>query len=224
MSVWGLCLPNTNRRPQNVNKSWNLPDNNAWSQSKQGWSSRGAIWSGLCFFQVPCDPWWRRSSQRSQTMTTAAQRTGPPLKPIPPIVTLGQSFQGELYNCTPLPLPRSDLWHTTIDNTDPFRWQLTGHSMNCDSTSHTESEQSVCERPNDLVPLPSVRLSLDSESDSSDGSHRPSRDPAPPPQKHSSSNNKVRLRFVPPLSNLLAKLKELISEWWHEFGLSQLVR
>ncbi|XP_061153688.1 protein ENL isoform X5 [Syngnathus typhle] len=33
------------------------------------------------------------------------------------------------------------------------------------------------------------RLSLDSESDSSDGSHRPSRDPAPPPQKHSSSNN-----------------------------------
>ncbi|XP_041862369.1 protein ENL isoform X1 [Melanotaenia boesemani] len=35
------------------------------------------------------------------------------------------------------------------------------------------------------------RLSLDSESDSSDGSHRPSRDPAPPPQKHSSSNNKV---------------------------------
>ncbi|XP_007550990.1 protein ENL isoform X1 [Poecilia formosa] len=35
------------------------------------------------------------------------------------------------------------------------------------------------------------RLSLDSESDSSDESHRPSRDPAPPPQKHGSSNNKV---------------------------------
>ncbi|KAJ3600041.1 hypothetical protein NHX12_033993 [Muraenolepis orangiensis] len=34
-------------------------------------------------------------------------------------------------------------------------------------------------------------LSLDSESDSSDGSHRPSRDPALPPQKHGSSNNKV---------------------------------
>ncbi|XP_011472371.1 protein ENL isoform X2 [Oryzias latipes] len=33
------------------------------------------------------------------------------------------------------------------------------------------------------------RVSMDSESDSSDD--RPSRDPAPPPQKHSSSNNKV---------------------------------
>lgn len=44
--------------------------------------------------------------------------------------------------------------------------------------------------------LPPVRLSLDSESDSSDGSHSPSRDPAPPPQKHNSSNNKVsRLSF-----------------------------
>ncbi|KAK6314147.1 hypothetical protein J4Q44_G00156060 [Coregonus suidteri] len=41
------------------------------------------------------------------------------------------------------------------------------------------------------------RLSLDSESDSSDGSHRPSRDPAPPPQKHSSSNNKVLGRKSP---------------------------
>ncbi|XP_077573786.1 protein ENL isoform X3 [Stigmatopora nigra] len=41
------------------------------------------------------------------------------------------------------------------------------------------------------------RLSLDSESDSSDGSHRPSRDPAPPPQKHSSSNNKVSGRKSP---------------------------
>lgn len=40
-------------------------------------------------------------------------------------------------------------------------------------------------------PCPPVRLSLDSESDSSDGSHSPSRDPAPPPQKHNSSNNKV---------------------------------
>ncbi|XP_036825141.1 LOW QUALITY PROTEIN: protein ENL [Oncorhynchus mykiss] len=41
------------------------------------------------------------------------------------------------------------------------------------------------------------RLSLDSESDSSDGSHRPSRDPVPPPQKHSSSNNKVLGRKSP---------------------------
>ncbi|XP_061681797.1 protein ENL isoform X1 [Syngnathoides biaculeatus] len=41
------------------------------------------------------------------------------------------------------------------------------------------------------------RLSLDSESDSSDGSHRPGRDPAPPPQKHSSSNNKVSGRKSP---------------------------
>lgn len=43
----------------------------------------------------------------------------------------------------------------------------------------------------DLALCPPVRLSLDSESDSSDGSHSPSRDPAPPPQKHNSSNNKV---------------------------------
>uniref|UniRef100_A0A674BA53 MLLT1 super elongation complex subunit n=1 Tax=Salmo trutta TaxID=8032 RepID=A0A674BA53_SALTR len=43
-----------------------------------------------------------------------------------------------------------------------------------------------------FLPLFPVRLSLDSESDSSDGSHRPSRDPVPPPQKHSSSNNKVK--------------------------------
>lgn len=49
----------------------------------------------------------------------------------------------------------------------------------------------------DLWPPP-FRLSLDSESDSSDGSHSLSRDPAPPPQKHSSSNNKVR-----PADNLL---------------------
>ncbi|XP_035636903.1 protein ENL-like isoform X1 [Oncorhynchus keta] len=41
------------------------------------------------------------------------------------------------------------------------------------------------------------RLSLDSESDSSEGSHRPSRDPAPPPQKHSSSNNKILGRKSP---------------------------
>ncbi|KAJ7992960.1 hypothetical protein DPEC_G00267490 [Dallia pectoralis] len=40
------------------------------------------------------------------------------------------------------------------------------------------------------------RLSLDSESDSSDGSHRPSRDPVPP-QKNSSSNNKVPGRKSP---------------------------
>ncbi|XP_066500369.1 protein ENL isoform X2 [Hoplias malabaricus] len=41
------------------------------------------------------------------------------------------------------------------------------------------------------------RLSLDSESDSSDGAHRPSRDPLPPPQKHTSSNNKVPGRKSP---------------------------
>lgn len=39
-----------------------------------------------------------------------------------------------------------------------------------------------------------VRLSLDSESDSSDGSHSPSRGLAPPPQKHNSTNNKVSHR------------------------------
>lgn len=37
----------------------------------------------------------------------------------------------------------------------------------------------------------SHRLSLDSESDCSDGPQRPSRDPPPQPQKHSSTNNKV---------------------------------
>ncbi|XP_066552045.1 protein ENL isoform X2 [Amia ocellicauda] len=42
-----------------------------------------------------------------------------------------------------------------------------------------------------------TRLSLDSESDSSDESHLPSRDPLPPPQKHSSSNNKVSGRKSP---------------------------
>ncbi|CAL1594151.1 unnamed protein product [Knipowitschia caucasica] len=41
------------------------------------------------------------------------------------------------------------------------------------------------------------RLSLDSESDSSDGSHRPSREPAPPPPKHNSNNNKVSGRKSP---------------------------
>ncbi|XP_036435427.1 protein ENL isoform X2 [Colossoma macropomum] len=41
------------------------------------------------------------------------------------------------------------------------------------------------------------RLSLDSESDSSDGPHRPGRDPPPPPQKHASSNNKVPGRKSP---------------------------
>lgn len=35
------------------------------------------------------------------------------------------------------------------------------------------------------------RLSLDSESDCSDGPQRPSREPPPQPQKHSSTNNKV---------------------------------
>ncbi|XP_062854296.1 protein ENL isoform X2 [Trichomycterus rosablanca] len=41
------------------------------------------------------------------------------------------------------------------------------------------------------------RLSLDSESDSSDGPQRPSRDPPPPPQKHVTSNNKVVGRKSP---------------------------
>ncbi|KAF7202638.1 protein ENL isoform X1 [Nothobranchius furzeri] len=56
-----------------------------------------------------------------------------------------------------------------------------------DDDSSSEEETPTKNNP----PNRDSRLSLDSESDSSDGSHRPSRDPAPPPQKHSSSNNKV---------------------------------
>ncbi|XP_037553917.1 protein ENL isoform X2 [Nematolebias whitei] len=56
-----------------------------------------------------------------------------------------------------------------------------------DDDSTSEEETPIKTNP----PNRDSRLSLDSESDSSDGSHRPSRDPAPPPQKHSSSNNKV---------------------------------
>ncbi|XP_072245267.1 protein ENL isoform X4 [Leuresthes tenuis] len=56
-----------------------------------------------------------------------------------------------------------------------------------DDDSSSEEETPIKTNP----PNRDSRLSLDSESDSSDGSHRPGRDPAPPPQKHSSSNNKV---------------------------------
>ncbi|KAM6921906.1 protein ENL [Xenentodon cancila] len=56
-----------------------------------------------------------------------------------------------------------------------------------DDDSSSEEETPIKTNP----PNRDSRLSLDSESDSSEGSHRPSRDPAPPPQKHSSSNNKV---------------------------------
>ncbi|XP_058494914.1 protein ENL isoform X1 [Solea solea] len=62
-----------------------------------------------------------------------------------------------------------------------------------DDDSSSEEETPIKTNP----PNRDSRLSLDSESDSSDGSHRPSRDPAPPPQKHSSSNNKVSGRKSP---------------------------
>ncbi|XP_034036047.1 protein ENL isoform X2 [Thalassophryne amazonica] len=62
-----------------------------------------------------------------------------------------------------------------------------------DDDSSSEEEMPVKTNP----PNRDSRLSLDSESDSSDGSHRPSRDPAPPPQKHNSSNNKVSGRKSP---------------------------
>ncbi|KAM9849341.1 protein ENL [Aulostomus maculatus] len=62
-----------------------------------------------------------------------------------------------------------------------------------DDDSSSEEETPIKTNP----PIRDSRLSLDSESDSSDGSHRPSRDPAPPPQKHSSSNNKVSGRKSP---------------------------
>lgn len=60
-----------------------------------------------------------------------------------------------------------------------------------DDDSSSEEETPVKTNPGNS------RLSLDSESDSSDGSHRPSRDPAPPPHKHTSSNNKVSGRKSP---------------------------
>ncbi|XP_029938663.1 protein ENL isoform X2 [Salarias fasciatus] len=62
-----------------------------------------------------------------------------------------------------------------------------------DDDSSSEEETPIKTNP----PNRDSRLSLDSESDSSDGSHRPSRDPAPPPQKHSTSNNKMSVRKSP---------------------------
>ncbi|KAJ8374480.1 hypothetical protein SKAU_G00050600 [Synaphobranchus kaupii] len=62
-----------------------------------------------------------------------------------------------------------------------------------DDDSSSEEETHVKTNP----PNRDSRLSLDSESDSSDGSHRPVRDPPPPPQKHSSSNNKMSGRKSP---------------------------
>ncbi|XP_051759176.1 protein ENL isoform X1 [Ctenopharyngodon idella] len=47
------------------------------------------------------------------------------------------------------------------------------------------------------LPSRDSRLSLDSESDCSDGPQRPGRDPPPQPQKHSSTNNKVSGRKSP---------------------------
>ncbi|KAG7488150.1 hypothetical protein MATL_G00030500 [Megalops atlanticus] len=62
-----------------------------------------------------------------------------------------------------------------------------------DDDSSSEEDTPVKTNP----PNRDSRLSLDSESDSSEGSHRPIRDPPPPPQKHSSSNNKVSGRKSP---------------------------
>ncbi|XP_030289470.1 protein ENL [Sparus aurata] len=62
-----------------------------------------------------------------------------------------------------------------------------------DDDSSSEEEAPIKTNP----PNRDSRLSLESESDSSDGSHSPSRDPAPPPQKHNSSNNKVSGRKSP---------------------------
>lgn len=61
-----------------------------------------------------------------------------------------------------------------------------------DDDSSSEEETPVKTNP----PNRDSRLSLDSESDSSDGSHSLSRDPAPPLQKHS-ANNKVSGRKSP---------------------------
>ncbi|XP_041085696.1 protein ENL-like [Polyodon spathula] len=62
-----------------------------------------------------------------------------------------------------------------------------------DDDSSTEGETPVKTNP----PNRDTRLSLGSESDSSEGSHPPSRDPPHPPLKHSSANNKVSVRKSP---------------------------
>ncbi|XP_028856116.1 protein ENL isoform X2 [Denticeps clupeoides] len=62
-----------------------------------------------------------------------------------------------------------------------------------DDDSSSEEDTPVKTNP----PTRDSRLSLDSESDSSDGPHRPVRDPNPQPPKHSSSNNKVSGRKSP---------------------------
>ncbi|KAG7456945.1 hypothetical protein MATL_G00241320 [Megalops atlanticus] len=62
-----------------------------------------------------------------------------------------------------------------------------------DDDSSSEAETPVKANP----PNRDSRLSLDSESDSSDESHPPGREAPPPPQKHSSSNNKVSGRKSP---------------------------
>ncbi|XP_062411565.1 protein ENL isoform X2 [Sardina pilchardus] len=54
--------------------------------------------------------------------------------------------------------------------------------------SDDDDSSSEEETPVKNNPATRDRLSMDSESDSSDGPHRPSRDPAPQPQKHSSMN------------------------------------
>ncbi|CAL8396178.1 unnamed protein product [Boreogadus saida] len=62
-----------------------------------------------------------------------------------------------------------------------------------DDDSSSEEETPVKNNPSNR----DSRLSLDSESESSDGSHRPGHDPALPPQKHGSSHNKASGRKSP---------------------------
>ncbi|XP_036410265.1 protein ENL-like isoform X2 [Megalops cyprinoides] len=62
-----------------------------------------------------------------------------------------------------------------------------------DDDSSSEAETPVKTNP----PNRDSRMSLDSESDSSDESHPPGREAPPPAQKHSSSNNKVSGRKSP---------------------------
>ncbi|XP_031430181.1 protein ENL isoform X2 [Clupea harengus] len=62
-----------------------------------------------------------------------------------------------------------------------------------DDDSSSEEETPVKNNPANR----DSRLSMDSESDSSDGPHRPNREPPPQPQKHSSSINKVSGRKSP---------------------------
>lgn len=110
-------------------------------------------------------------------------------------VTSSLSIVGFLFLrvcCVPCRIYPNEAHNSTGLKSNNNKSQTLGIQLQCwASMTMCSVCQSVCVIDLWPRPRPPLRLSLDSESDSSDGSHRPSRDPAPPPQKHSSSNNKV---------------------------------